>query len=241
MAKLNFWIEQNLDDLFKKKSKSLDVKDAFLLEKEKQKFKSQLLDFSERQMNKAKLRKRSKEIQNSKDAENKDWAVKTSKMSSKLHKQFTAMANTDLQYLSAQYVAKCKADRRQQEADSAARAVAKRVWKSAKQAEEDCATSSGDENIKHYQASFHAKHRKNLSMSYMVTPIRDLGQHGSRMERTVLESKRPSGLLSSRHVNIEEEAAVRPIRAVRSNVRRGGRLAAHEETPAGYQSRTRVV
>ena len=114
------------------------------------------------------------------------------------------------------------------------------MWKSAKQAEEDCATSSGDEDIKHYQTSFHDKHKKNLSMSFMVVPMRDLGEPRSRMERTVLESK-PSGLLSGRHVNIEEEAAVRPIRAVRSNVKRGARLAAHEATPAGYQSRTRVV
>ena len=47
MAKLNFWIEQNLDSLFKKKSKSLVIEDDFFLEKEKQKFKSQLLDYSE--------------------------------------------------------------------------------------------------------------------------------------------------------------------------------------------------
>jgi hypothetical protein len=103
MEKLNFWIEQNLDILFNKNSKSLIVKDAFSLEKEKKKFKKQLLDFSEMQMNKSKFRKRNKDIQDSKKAENKDFAFKINKINHKLRREFKSMAKPDLKSVVQQY------------------------------------------------------------------------------------------------------------------------------------------
>ena len=79
MRKLNIWIEDNLDELFAT-SRDLKGKSFIKIEKEKQKFKTELLDHSQMKLLKSQNRRRGREIRESKDWGNKNFVVKQSKV-----------------------------------------------------------------------------------------------------------------------------------------------------------------